>query len=149
MIIWYRHFRFLASPVVSLTCTPVLLRSYAGFGNSIYQSGIHMYLFCNFRTNKSATMIVLQIEHPVPNFEGWKKAFDSDPMNRKQSGVKRYNVYRQTDDPNYVVIELEFDDLQKAQLMLTGLQKLWNQVEGKVMTNAKAKIIELIESKEY
>ena len=28
-------------------------------------------------------MYILQIEHPVPNYEGWKKAFDSDPVNRK------------------------------------------------------------------
>ena len=94
-------------------------------------------------------MIVLQIEHPVPNFESWKKAFDSDPMKREQSSVKRYKIFRQTNDANYVVIELEFDDLEKAETMLAGLQKLWNQVEGKVMTNAKAKIIELVEQKEY
>jgi hypothetical protein len=106
-------------------------------------------LFCNFKISKSPHMIVLQIEHPVPNFEGWKRAFDSDPMKREQSGVKRYKIFRQTNDSNYVVIELEFDDLQKAEIMFTGLQKLWNQVEGTVMTNAKAKIIELVESKEY
>jgi hypothetical protein len=94
-------------------------------------------------------MIILQIEHPVPNFEGWKKAFDSDPMNREQSGVKNYKIFRQTNDSNYVVIELEFDDLQKAEIMLMALQKLWSQVEGKIMTNAKAKIIELVEDKQY
>jgi ribosomal protein L35AE/L33A len=94
-------------------------------------------------------MIILQIEHPVPNFEGWKKAFDSDPMNRKQSGVKRYKIFRQMDNPNYVFIELEFDNAQEAEAMLSRLQKLWNQVEGKVMSNAKARIVEFVESKEY
>lgn len=34
-------------------------------------------------------MLILQIEHKVPNYEGWKKAFDSDPISRKKSGVKR------------------------------------------------------------
>ena len=94
-------------------------------------------------------MIVLQIEHPVPDFSNWKKAFDNDPMNRKQSGVKRYRIFRQKDDPNYVIVELEFDDVQEAELMLSRLQKLWNQVEGIVMTGAKGKIIELVENKEY
>jgi hypothetical protein len=23
---------------------------------------------------------ILRIEHPVPDFDGWKKAFDSDPV---------------------------------------------------------------------
>jgi L-rhamnose mutarotase len=94
-------------------------------------------------------MIVLQIEHPVPDFNNWKKAFDNDPMQRKQSGVKRYRIFLQKDDPNYVIVELEFDDEQKAELMLSRLQKLWNQVEGIVMTGAKGKIIELVEDKEY
>ena len=94
-------------------------------------------------------MTILQIEHSVPNFEGWKKAFDSDPMNRKQSGVKSYKIFTQIDNPNYVVIQLEFENTAEAEAMLTGLEKLWNQVEGKVMTNAKARIIEFVEGKEY
>jgi hypothetical protein len=94
-------------------------------------------------------MIVLQIEHPVPDFNGWKKAFDRDPLNRKQAGVKRYKIFRQTDNLNYVIIELEFDHIHEAESMLSALQKLWNQVEGKVITNPKARIIELFESKEY
>ena len=94
-------------------------------------------------------MTVLQIEHAVSNFESWKKTFDSDPMNRKQSGVKRYKIFTETDNINYVIIELEFDNEQQAKEMLTRLQKLWNQVEGTVMTGAKARIIQFVESKEY
>ena len=94
-------------------------------------------------------MIVLQIEHPVPDFNGWKKAFDSDPLNRKQSGVKRYKIFRQADNPNYVIVDLEFDNVVQAEAMLSALQKLWNQVEGKVMTGPKARIIEFAEGKEY
>jgi hypothetical protein len=94
-------------------------------------------------------MTVLQIEHHVPNFEGWKKAFDNDPIGRKKSGVKRYRVYRPTDDPGYVIIELEFDNLSTAQAMLTALKSLWNKVEGTVMTNPKTRILDVVDSKEY
>ena len=94
-------------------------------------------------------MVVLQIEHPVPDFNGWKKAFDSDPLNRKQSGVKRYRISRQTDNPNYIIVELEFDNLIEAEAMLAALQKLWNEVEGKVMMSPRARIVETVESKEY
>jgi len=94
-------------------------------------------------------MIVLQIEHPVPDYNNWKKAFDDDPVNRKQSGVKRYKIFRQTDDPNYVIVHLEFDTLDVAKNLLTALQQLWKQVEGKVMTGPKTRIIEIVESKEY
>jgi hypothetical protein len=38
-------------------------------------------------------VFILQIEHPVPNFEGWKAAFDSDPIGRERSGVRRYRIF--------------------------------------------------------
>lgn len=94
-------------------------------------------------------MIVLQIEHLVPDFAGWKKAFDNDPVDRKQSGVRAYRIFRTTDNPNYIIIELEFDNVPEAEKMLGNLKKLWSQVEGKVMTNPQSRIIETIESIEY
>jgi hypothetical protein len=94
-------------------------------------------------------MVILQIEHPVPNYDGWKKAFDSDPVERHQSGVIRYTVYRKADDSNYIVINLEFEKLSEAENMLNSLKKLWNRVEGQVMDNPQAKILEIAEHKEY
>ena len=94
-------------------------------------------------------MVVLQIEHAVPDFVLWKKAFDIDPANRKQSGVKRHKIFRQADNPNYVVIELEFETLNEAKNLLAALQKVWKQIEGKVITGPKARIIELTEAQEY
>ena len=94
-------------------------------------------------------MTILQIEHSVPSFEGWKKAFENDPVGRQRSGVKRYRIYRAADDPNYVIIDLEFDDVEHANRMLAALQQLWNKVEGTVMVSPKTRMIELVESKEY
>ena len=39
-------------------------------------------------------MPTLRIEHSVPDFAMWKLAFDSDPADRKGSGVRRYEVFR-------------------------------------------------------
>jgi hypothetical protein len=94
-------------------------------------------------------MTVLQIEHKVPNYDGWKKAFDSDPIDRKKSGVKSYRVYRPKDDPNYVVIDLVFDDFDKAQMALNALRSLWSKVEGTVMVNPKSRILDVVEFTEY
>ena len=91
-------------------------------------------------------MTVLRIEHKVPSFDGWKKAFDSDPLGRKQSGVLRYRIFRPSDDPNYVIIDLEFDELNKAEATLARLRKLWTQVEGKVMVNPQTRILSMVES---
>ena len=94
-------------------------------------------------------MVILQIEHPVPDFNSWKKAFDSDPLNRKQSGVLRYRIFKALDNPDYVIVELEFENLKDAETMHNSLKKLWNQVEGKIMMDPKSRIIEMTESKEY
>ena len=69
-------------------------------------------------------MIILQIEHPVPSFDAWKKAFDSDPVNRKQSGVRRYRVLRPIGNPNYAIIDLEFDSLDQAEGLLASLREV-------------------------
>lgn len=91
-------------------------------------------------------MTTLQIEHKVSNYEGWKKAFDNDPIDRKKAGVKRYQVYRPVDDPNYVIIDLYFDTKDEAQATLSRLRQLWTKVEGTVMFNPKTRILEIAES---
>lgn len=94
-------------------------------------------------------MIILQIEHPVPSFEEWKRAFDSDPVDRQRSGVRRYRILRPVDDPNFVVIELEFDRLEQAEGLRSALLALWGRVEGTVMTNPKHRIVEVAEMVEF
>ena len=63
-------------------------------------------------------MPILRIQHAVPNFDGWKRAFDSDPIDRKGSGVRRYNVHRAIADPNFVRLDLEFDSAAEAERVL-------------------------------
>lgn len=94
-------------------------------------------------------MHVLRIEHPVPDYDSWTTAFDRDPVDRKGSGVRRYRVFRPTDDPNYVMIDHEFDSSSEAEAMHDALRELWSRVEGTVMTNPRARVVEAVESKEY
>jgi len=94
-------------------------------------------------------MIILQIEHPVPNFDAWKKAFDSDPVNRKQSGVRRYRVFRPIDNPNYAIIDLEFDSINEAEDLLAAMREVWRGVQGTIMESPRVRIVEVMESKEY
>lgn len=93
-------------------------------------------------------MPVLRIEHPVPDFEGWKAAFDSDPVGRKRSGVLRYQIFRSIDDPSYVMIDLEFDTVSEAEALLAAMRAVWSRVEGSVMSNPRVRIVEQVESKE-
>jgi hypothetical protein len=94
-------------------------------------------------------MYILRIEHRVPDFEGWKTAFDSDPVGREKSGVRRYHILRPVGDANYVMINLEFDTLTQAEDLLAAMRIVWGRVEGKIMMNPQARIVEAVEIKEY
>jgi hypothetical protein len=94
-------------------------------------------------------MYILRIEHPVPDFDGWKKAFDSDPVGREKSGVRRYRVLRPIDDAKYVMIDLEFDTASQAESLLAAMRVVWGRVEGKIMRNPQARIVEVTETKQY
>lgn len=90
-------------------------------------------------------MTILRIEHPIQSFDGWKKAFDADPIGRKKSGVKQYRIYRPINEANYVIIDLEFDIQNNAEVTLVALRKLWNKVEGTVIFNPQARILDMVE----
>lgn len=94
-------------------------------------------------------MFTLCIEHPVPSYENWKQAFDSDPVGRERMKVRRYQILRPVDNPNYVMIQLEFDTAADAEALLAAMRVVWSRVEGTIMMNPKAQIVEIAEIKEY
>jgi hypothetical protein len=94
-------------------------------------------------------MPILRIEHAVPDFAGWKRAFDSDPANRKGSGVRRYQVFRSVEDPNFVMIDLEFDSQSDAEGLLATMRRVWSGEGQKVMRNPQARIVETVETIEF
>jgi hypothetical protein len=91
-------------------------------------------------------MYMLRIEHPVPDFAGWKKVFDSDPVDRKKSGVRRYQILRPVDNPNYVMIDLEFDTAKEAEALLAAMRGVWGRVQGTIMSDPQALIVEIVET---
>ncbi len=94
-------------------------------------------------------MIVVRIEHPVADYEAWKGAFDADPADRRGSGVRRYRIFRATDDPNSVMVDLEFDSESEAEAMLASLRGVWDRVQGTVISDPRARIVDVVETTEY
>jgi hypothetical protein len=93
-------------------------------------------------------MHVVRIEHAVPDFERWKRAFDSDPADRRGAGVRRYRVLRARDDPNYVMIDLEFDSVGEAEAFLRTMQGIWSGAGKAVMQGPRARIADVVEARE-
>ncbi len=94
-------------------------------------------------------MPILRIEHHVPNFENWKRAFDSDPVGRQRSGVRRYSILRDVDDPNYVLIDLEFNSREEAEGLLVGMQQVWGRVQGSIIDAPRTRIVDIDQTVEF
>ena len=93
-------------------------------------------------------MPVVRIEHSVPSFDKWKEAFDRDPADRKGSGVRRYQILRLQNEPNYVMIDLEFDNTAEAEAFVQKMQRIWEGPAKGVMLNPRARIADFVEGKD-
>jgi hypothetical protein len=60
-------------------------------------------------------MATLQIEHPITDLDTWLGAFNGFAEARRNAGVRAQRVRQPDGDPRYIVVDLEFDDLEAAQ----------------------------------
>ena len=93
-------------------------------------------------------MHTLRIEHRVQDYDRWKQVFDSDPVNRKAAGVLRYQISRLQNDSDYVMIDLEFDSRDLAEAFVQTMLRIWDGPGKAVMRDPRARIMEVVESKE-
>ena len=93
-------------------------------------------------------MSTLRIEHAISDYDTWRAAFDRDPAQRKQSGVRRYAIHRPVDDPGYVMIDLDFDDAAKAETFLARMQEVWRSAAAApaLAGHPQTRIIDTIET---
>jgi hypothetical protein len=96
-------------------------------------------------------MPTLQLEHAVKDFAMWKAAFDRDPIDRRALGVRRHRVCRPLDDPNYVVVELDFDSTGEAEACGKALRELWgSRTAAPALVGApQVRIVESVEDLRY
>ena len=96
-------------------------------------------------------MPTLHIEHQIRDFDSWKAAFDRDPAGRQRSGVRRYRVLRPVDDPNYVLIDLDFDSAREAEAFLAAMRDVWRspQAAPALIGGPQARIVEAVVSEEF
>jgi hypothetical protein len=82
----------------------------------------------------------------VDDFDAWKSIFDQDPPGARAE-AKGYRLYRGTEDPNQVLVQVEFDTLEKAQagrdkLVASGVLDRLPEVSGPTIVE-KAEAITL------
>jgi hypothetical protein len=96
-------------------------------------------------------MPTLQLEHAIKDFTMWKAAFDRDPIDRRSLGVRRHRVSRPLDDPNYVLVELDFDTAGEADACHAALRQLWSsrQAAPALAGAPRVSIVEVVEDRQY
>lgn len=94
-------------------------------------------------------MTTLRIEHAITDYDTWKGAFDRAEAIREQSGVRGYRIQRPVDDPNYLMIDLDFDDVAGAEALLSILREgIWASPERSpgLAGQPHARIVETVEA---
>jgi hypothetical protein len=94
-------------------------------------------------------MPLLQIEHRVADYARWKGAFESDPVGREAGGVRAYRIARAMGDPDLVLIELEFDELDAAEAFAQRLRRLWADAGPRLgLENPTARVVDVVETRD-
>jgi hypothetical protein len=90
----------------------------------------------------------VRIEHGIHDYDAWKAAFDRDPADRRRSGVRSYRVLRPLDDPNYILIDLDFDTQDEAERFIGVMRRVWQspQAAPALRGAPSARIAETVES---
>lgn len=72
-------------------------------------------------------MTTLRIEHAITDYQLWRKAFDRFAEARAQAGVRSFAIRLPVDDPQYLMLDLEFDSPGPAQAFADFLmQHVWS-----------------------
>jgi hypothetical protein len=72
-------------------------------------------------------MATLRIEHAIHSYETWQKAFDSFAEARARAGVRSFAIRQPLDDPEYLMLDMEFDTAGQAEAFAEFLhQRVWS-----------------------
>jgi hypothetical protein len=66
----------------------------------------------------------LHIEHAITDFHAWAAAFARFDEARRTAGVRDERVHRPVGDPNFVVVDLDFDSREEATEFLHFLESV-------------------------
>jgi hypothetical protein len=91
-------------------------------------------------------MTTLHIQHPVTDIATWTGAFNRMADVRRNAGVLAARVQSPVDDPNYVVIDLDFDTAGAAGTFLNFLTtQVWGTENAPALAGkAETMILETV-----
>jgi heme-degrading monooxygenase HmoA len=94
-------------------------------------------------------MTVLVVHHRVRDFDAWKPVFDEHETSRREHGARRHWVYRTADDPNDVIVAVEFVSAQDARAFLEDPSLREAMQRGGVEGEPEVHLRERVEAFDY
>ena len=96
-------------------------------------------------------MIIVQAEHGIRDFDVWRAAFDRDPLHREDAGMRRYRLARAVNDPHYLIMDFEFDDVSAAEAFDAALHGLWGSrtAAPALLGRPHTRLLESVATAEY
>lgn len=90
-------------------------------------------------------MTTLHIEHAISDFSLWREAFSRFAAARRGAGVQAERVTQPLDDPQYIVIDLDFACASEAEAFLRFLRaQVWSspQASPALAGEVRARVLE-------
>ncbi len=96
-------------------------------------------------------MFTLRIEHQIHGYEMWRAAFDRLAAIRERAGARNHRISLAVDDPNFIMIDLDFDSADAAETFLGVLRReVWGSAAAPALAGGvQTRIVEVMESKGY
>jgi hypothetical protein len=92
-------------------------------------------------------MVTLHIEHRITDFATWKRAFDQFAERRAAAGVEAARILQPTDDPNWLVVQLDFPTEAAALRFKSFLEtEVWSSPERSPALDGPARARVLVEA---
>ena len=90
-------------------------------------------------------MPTLHIEHAISDFATWSEAFRRFESARRGAGVRGARIQRPIEDPNYVIVDLDFDTVDEAAAFQRFLEsRVWSDPANSpaLVGSPRARILE-------
>jgi hypothetical protein len=68
-------------------------------------------------------VITLRIEHAIHDYDIWRGAFDNFADARAKAGVRGFAIRLPEDDPNHLMLDLDFDTADGARAFASFLER--------------------------
>jgi len=82
-------------------------------------------------------MPTLFLKHKVSSYDSWRPAYDAHVSKRTEAGLKEIGVYRDSKDPNSLLIAWATDDVSKAKTFIDSPDLKARMKEAGVLMDPK------------